>query len=100
MICPACACVRSLYCLQKSMMFSEYGPSAGPTGGAGVALPAGKANPILPTTFFAIFLLTNRLRGSAPLVGPAAGSPSGSVRQAAQPEDYTTSSPSMVTAVA
>src|SRR5271155_1965294 len=36
------------------MMFSEYGPSAGPTGGAGVALPACNCKPILPTTFLAI----------------------------------------------
>src|ERR1700690_1468157 len=34
----ACACVRALNCLQKSMMFTPCWPSAGPTGGAGLAL--------------------------------------------------------------
>src|SRR5687767_5540303 len=33
--------VRSLNCLQKSMMFTPCWPSAGPTGGAGLAAPAG-----------------------------------------------------------
>src|SRR5437762_717897 len=33
--------VLALNCLQKSMMFKPCGPSAVPTGGAGVALPAG-----------------------------------------------------------
>src|SRR5919197_2539875 len=37
---PACACVAALYCLQNSMMFTAWGPSAVPTGGAGVAWPA------------------------------------------------------------
>src|SRR6266511_3504035 len=37
---PACACVAALYCLQNSMMFTACGPSAVPTGGAGVAWPA------------------------------------------------------------
>ena len=34
---PDCACVRALYCLQNSMMFTPCWPSAGPTGGAGLA---------------------------------------------------------------
>src|SRR5919204_2432754 len=37
---PACAWVAALYCRQKSMMFTAWGPSAVPTGGAGVAWPA------------------------------------------------------------
>src|SRR5919109_450511 len=37
---PACAWVAALYCRQKSMMFTACGPSAVPTGGAGVAWPA------------------------------------------------------------
>src|SRR4029453_12141110 len=37
---PVCPCVRALNCLQNSMMLMPCCPSAGPTGGAGVALPA------------------------------------------------------------
>src|SRR3954468_1167179 len=37
---PRCASVAALYCLQKSMMLMPCGPSAVPTGGAGVAAPA------------------------------------------------------------
>src|ERR1041385_745231 len=37
---PACCAVRSLYDRQNSMMLTPCGPSAVPTGGAGVALPA------------------------------------------------------------
>src|SRR5436190_22669312 len=38
---PALSSVAALYCLQKSMVCTPWGPSAVPTGGAGVALPAG-----------------------------------------------------------
>src|SRR5437773_1186092 len=38
---PRWASVAALYCLQKSMMLTPCGPSAVPTGGAGVAWPAG-----------------------------------------------------------
>src|SRR5271156_1609052 len=38
------------------MILTPCGPSAVPTGGAGVALPAGICNFTLPVTFFAIFL--------------------------------------------
>src|SRR5215470_20362861 len=48
--------VLALNCLQKSMMFKPCGPSAVPTGGAGVALPAGNCNLIVVWTFFAMFL--------------------------------------------
>src|SRR4029450_6053480 len=40
---PAWAWVAALYCLQKSMMFTAWGPRAVPTGGAGVAWPAGSS---------------------------------------------------------
>ena len=36
--------VLALNCLQKSMMFTPCGPSAVPTGGAGVALAAGNCS--------------------------------------------------------
>src|SRR5579872_4822876 len=49
--------VFALNALQNSMMFTPCGPSAVPTGGAGVALPAGICNFTLPVTFFAILLL-------------------------------------------
>ena len=39
-ISPAWLAVLALKFLQKSMMFTPCGPSAVPTGGAGVALPA------------------------------------------------------------
>src|SRR5947207_5422253 len=38
---PRWLSVWALYILQKSMMFTPWGPSAVPTGGAGVAAPAG-----------------------------------------------------------
>ena len=40
MISPSSFAVLALKFLQKSMMFTPCGPSAVPTGGAGVALPA------------------------------------------------------------
>src|SRR5450755_20799 len=46
--------VLALNALQNSMMFTPCGPSAVPTGGAGVALPAGICNLTCPVTFFAI----------------------------------------------
>ena len=54
MIRPSWAWVRALNVLQKSMMFTPACPSAGPTGGAGVALPAGICNLTYPVTFFAM----------------------------------------------
>src|SRR5947209_5307714 len=38
---PGLSSVAALYCLQNSMVCTPWGPSAVPTGGAGVALPAG-----------------------------------------------------------
>src|SRR6266700_5336967 len=46
--------VLALNCLQKSMMFKPCGPSAVPTGGAGVALPAGNCSFTVAGTFFAM----------------------------------------------
>src|SRR5947209_17543877 len=48
--------VFALNALQKSMMLTPCWPSAGPTGGAGVALPAGICSFTWPITFFAIFV--------------------------------------------
>src|SRR4029077_13067190 len=53
---PASALVAALNSLQKPMMLTPCCPSAGPTGGAGFACPAGICNLICPTTFFAIKL--------------------------------------------
>jgi len=41
MISPSSLAVFALKALTKSMMLTPCGPSAVPTGGAGVALPAG-----------------------------------------------------------
>src|SRR6185295_9744269 len=49
---PSSLAVLALKALQKSMMFTPACPRAGPTGGAGVALPAGIWSLICPTTFF------------------------------------------------
>src|SRR5439155_1659975 len=51
---PACSLVAALNSLQKAMMFTPCWPKAGPTGGAGLACPAGICNLICPVTFFAI----------------------------------------------
>src|ERR1035441_8396221 len=51
---PASALVAALNSLQKPMMLTPCWPSAGPTGGAGFAWPAGICNLICPMTFFAI----------------------------------------------
>src|SRR5512142_1971120 len=57
----ACGWVCALNCLQNSMMFTPCWPSAGPTGGAGLALPAGICSFTWPVTFFIGF----SLRGSS-----------------------------------
>src|SRR5215472_12014003 len=41
MIVPDIDSVAALYCLQNSIVCTPWGPRAVPTGGAGVALPAG-----------------------------------------------------------
>src|SRR6266567_1516434 len=45
-------CVFALNCLQKSMMLTPWGPSAVPTGGAGVALPAANCSLMVVCIFF------------------------------------------------
>src|SRR5437762_920731 len=54
MIRPSSFAVFALKFLQKSMMFTPCGPSAVPTGGAGVALPAAIWSFTTAVTFFAI----------------------------------------------
>ena len=49
---PPWPSVAALYCLQKSMMATPWGPSAVPTGGAGVAFPAGIWILTMAATFF------------------------------------------------
>src|ERR1700704_3279077 len=49
---PRCDSVAALYALQNSMMLTPCWPSAGPTGGAGVACPAWICSLISPTAFF------------------------------------------------
>src|SRR4051794_2513733 len=49
---PRCDSVAALYCLQNSMMLTPCWPSAGPTGGAGVAAPALICSLIRPAIFF------------------------------------------------
>src|SRR5689334_9718834 len=51
---PACSLVLALNSLQNPMMLTPCWPSAGPTGGAGLACPAGICNLICPVIFFAI----------------------------------------------
>src|SRR6185369_15965530 len=51
---PSSFAVFALKFLQKSMMFTPCGPSAVPTGGAGVALPAAIWSFTIAWTFFAI----------------------------------------------
>src|SRR5580698_4844256 len=51
---PAWSLVAALNSLQKAMMLTPCWPRAGPTGGAGLACPAGICNLICPVIFFAI----------------------------------------------
>src|SRR5580765_8075019 len=51
---PSSFAVFALKFLQKSMMLTPCGPSAVPTGGAGVALPAAIWSFTIACTFFAI----------------------------------------------
>src|SRR5579872_3798278 len=46
--------VLALNCFTKSMMFTPCGPRAVPTGGAGVALPAGNCSLTVACTFLAM----------------------------------------------
>src|SRR4051794_24578228 len=56
MISPCCPCVRALNALQNSMMLTPCWPNAGPTGGAGLAAPAGTWSLISVRTLRAIWL--------------------------------------------
>jgi hypothetical protein len=47
------SCVFALKALQNSIMFKPLCPRAGPTGGEGLALPAGICNFNSPANFFA-----------------------------------------------
>src|SRR5689334_23079975 len=49
---PDNSCVRALLCLKRRIMFRTYWPSAVPTGGAKLALPAVSWNLIAPILFF------------------------------------------------
>src|SRR5919109_772421 len=63
---PASLLVAALNSLQNAMMLTPCWPRAGPTGGAGLACPAGICNLIWPTTFFAmVCYLLNRRAGGA-----------------------------------
>ena len=61
--------------LQNSMMLTPCGPKAVPTGGAGVALPAGICSLTEPVTFFAISFLKMRARRADAKSFPPAGNP-------------------------
>src|SRR5579859_2724977 len=52
MMLPRWASVAALYCRTKSMMLTPCGPSAVPTGGAGVAAPAGSCTLTTALIFF------------------------------------------------
>src|SRR5258708_28438346 len=90
MMSPSSFAVFALKFLQKSMMFTPCGPSAVPTGGAGVALPAAIWSFTTAWTFLAIvrvyfsalapgphprreLTLTPRLGAVRPRLGVAAG---------------------------
>src|SRR5919106_6560504 len=62
MISPSSLAVRALKFLQKSMMLTPCGPSAVPTGGAGVALPAAIWSFTIAVTFFAIKFFKQEVR--------------------------------------
>src|SRR3954466_5169980 len=63
---PAEDCVASLYCRQKSMMFTPCCPSAVPTGGAGVAAPALICSLTTAMTFFFGAMPVHLLRSQRP----------------------------------
>ena len=53
MMVPTWDVVRSLYSLTNAMMLTPCWPRAGPTGGAGVALPASNWSLMMARTFLA-----------------------------------------------
>src|SRR5262252_7712390 len=76
MMLPRCDSVAALYCLTKSMMLTPCGPSAVPTGGAGVAAPAFSCTLTTAAIFFflgaigVILLVSGRNRLSERRIGP------------------------------
>src|SRR5437764_3318703 len=66
MIRSPCCAVRALNSLQNCMMFRPCCPSAGPTGGAGFALPAGHCSLMRAVTFFMTVYSLRRTGGSRP----------------------------------
>src|SRR5690242_1595702 len=56
---PCWPCVRALNCLQNSMMLMPCWPSAGPTGGAGVAAPALHCSLTIAVTCFVAISLSS-----------------------------------------
>src|SRR5215471_17774871 len=63
MMSPSSFAVFALKFLQKSMMFTPCGPSAVPTGGAGVAFPAAIWSFTIAWTFFAITFVFDAREG-------------------------------------
>src|SRR5688500_6572622 len=87
MIVPASCCVRELNALQNSMMLTPCWPRAGPTGGAGLAAPAGIWSLIRVSTFLAIARRT-RIQGwwlAAAAIGLALAAPAGAAAAFAGP---------------
>src|SRR5204863_5828249 len=72
MIVPASCCVWALNALQNSMMFTPCWPSAGPTGGAGLAAAAGICSLIIVRTFLAMRRPRIAARGPSGLTGAQA----------------------------
>src|SRR6267378_6351659 len=62
---PACFWVAALNSLQNAMMLTPRGPSAVPTGGAGLACPAGICNLISAIFSLAITLICHPERSVA-----------------------------------
>src|ERR671919_492752 len=60
MMSPSSLLVFALKFLQKSMILTPCGPSAVPTGGAGVAFPAGIWSFTIACTFFAMNRVSRR----------------------------------------
>ena len=58
---PSAKCEKENALGQKATIFTPCWPNAGPTGGAGVALPADSANFNNATSFFAIIIKNNIL---------------------------------------
>src|SRR6266852_181356 len=84
MIRPFSACVCALNALQNSMMLTPCWPSAGPTGGAGLAWPPGICSLMSVSTFFANldsyrFVARAPLQASQTEVWHAVGDPNCSV---------------------